>query len=177
MVEQLMNAGTFKLNIEGPIAELIMNRPEVLNAANCQWMEDLHQALDIVEATEGLRIVIISGNGRSFSTGIDLKSLAVGEITPDWFRSWEKAMRRIEALEPITIAMMHGYVIGGGLQVGLACDLRIASEDSQLGLPAVLEALIPGLGTHRLPRFIGLGRARRMILTGELIASRQALEI
>jgi enoyl-CoA hydratase/carnithine racemase len=172
-----MNGKTFRLSVEGQIAELVMTRPEVLNAANPEWMSDLHQALDEIEATENLRAVIISGEGRSFSTGIDLKSLSLGEIKIEWFQSWEKAMRRIELLGPITVARIHGYAIGGGLQVGLACDLRIASEDAQMGLPAVLEALIPGLGTHRLPRFIGLGRARRMILTGELISAREALEI
>jgi enoyl-CoA hydratase/carnithine racemase len=177
MIEKMMGKETFKLSVEGEFAELIMVRPGVLNAANWHWMEDLHESLDHIEAMEGLRVVIVSGEGRSFSTGIDLKSLALGEIKIDWFQSWERAMHRIEMLRPITIARMHGYAIGGGLQVALACDLRVASEDSQMGLPAVLEALIPGLGTHRLPRYIGLGRARRMILTGELVSAREALEI
>lgn len=177
MIERKMAGRTFKLEIEGQIAELMMTRPEVLNAANWDWMNDLHEALDVIEATNDLRAVIITGEGRSFSTGIDLRALSSGEIEIDWFRSWEKAMHRIELLEPVTIARMQGYAIGGGLQVALACDLRIASEDAQMGLPAVLEALIPGLGTHRLPRFIGLGRARKMILTGEVISAREAFEI
>jgi enoyl-CoA hydratase/carnithine racemase len=177
MIEKRMAGRTFKLEIEGEVAELIMTRPEVLNAANWSWMRDLHEALDVIEATTDLRAVIIAGEGRSFSTGIDLRALAIGEIEIDWFRSWESAMHRIELLHPVTIARMQGYAIGGGLQVALACDLRVASEDAQMGLPAVLEALIPGLGTHRLPRFIGLGRARKMILTGEVISAREALEI
>lgn len=177
MIEKRMAGRTFKLEIEGQVAELMMTRPEVLNAANWDWMRDLHQALDIIEAADDLRAVIITGEGRCFSTGIDLRALSVGEIEIDWFRSWERAMHRIELLQPVTIARMQGYAIGGGLQVALACDLRVASEDAQMGLPAVLEALIPGLGTHRLPRFIGLGRARRMILTGEVISAREALEI
>src|SRR5205085_2555924 len=89
----------------------------------------------------------------------------------------EEAMRRIEMLQPVTIARVQGYALGGGLQVALACDLRVVSEDAQFGLPAVLEALIPGTGTYRLPRFIGLGRARRMILTGETVGAQEALEI
>ncbi|MEW6212349.1 MAG: enoyl-CoA hydratase/isomerase family protein [Acidobacteriota bacterium] len=177
MSEKIMRGRTFKIKIDGQTAEIIMTRPEVLNAANWDWMNDLHEALDEVEATDDLRAVVISGEGRSFSTGIDLKSLSLGEITTEWFHSWERAMRRIEMLRSITIARMHGYAIGGGLQVALACDLRVASEDAQMGLPAVLEALIPGLGTHRLPRFIGIGRARRMILTGELISAKEALAI
>jgi enoyl-CoA hydratase len=86
-------------------------------------------------------------------------------------------MRRLEMLQPVTIARVHGYALGGGLQVALACDLRVAGEDAQFGLPAVLEALIPGTGTYRLPRFIGLGRARRMIITGETVGAQEALEI
>src|SRR5205814_785157 len=157
--------------------ELNFNRPEVLNAANCQWMDDLHEALDQLEAADRLRVVIISGRGRAFCTGVDLKALSSGEIQVGWFRQWEEAMRRIEMLQPVTIARINGYALGGGLQVCLACDLRVASEEAQFGVPAVLEALIPGTGTYRLPRFIGLGRARRMILTGETVGALEALEI
>jgi enoyl-CoA hydratase/carnithine racemase len=177
MTEQRIGSGTFLLKGSGEVKEIVMNRPSVLNAADLDWMDDLHFALDAVEGVEGLRIVVVSGLGSSFCTGIDLNSLASGQIKTGWFQSWERAMRRLELLEPVTIAKMQGYAIGGGLQVGLACDLRIASEDAQLGLPAVLEALIPGLGTFRLPRFVGLGRAKRMILTGELLSARQSLDI
>jgi enoyl-CoA hydratase len=106
-----------------------------------------------------------------------LKALSRGEIQIGWFRRWEDAMCRIEKLQAITIARIQGYALGGGLQVALACDLRISGEDAQFGLPAVLEALIPGTGTYRLPRFIGLGHARRMILTGETVGAQEALEI
>lgn len=177
MSEQVMRGGTWKLRLDGPTAELVITRPEVLNCADCAWMDDLHEALDIIEAAHDVRAVIIAGEGNSFSTGIDLRSLSVGKIKIDWFRSWERAMRRIELLEPITIARMQGYAIGGGLQIGLVCDLRIAAEDCQMGLPAVREALIPGLGAFRLPRFIGVGRARRMILTGELVSASEGLAI
>jgi enoyl-CoA hydratase/carnithine racemase len=177
MTEKMVGSGTFKLRLDGPVASIILNRPEVLNAANCAWMDDFHRSIDEVESVRSLRVVIVCGEGRSFSTGIDLKALAAGEIKIDWFRSWEHALRRLEALEPITIAKLHGHTIGGGLQIALACDLRIASENCMLGLPAVLEALIPGLGTFRLPRFIGLGRARRMILTGELLSAKRSEEI
>jgi enoyl-CoA hydratase/carnithine racemase len=168
---------TIDLELTETRAELNFNRPEVLNAANCQWIDDLHAALDELEAADRLRVVIISGRGRAFSTGIDLKALAGGEIQIGWFRLWEEAMRRIEMLQPVTIARVNGYALGGGLQVCLACDLRVASEEAQFGLPAVLEALIPGTGTYRLPRFVGLGRARRMILTGETVGALEALEI
>src|SRR5689334_9516551 len=168
---------TIDLTLGETHAEVAFNRPHVLNAANCQWMEDLHAVLDELEGARSLRCVIVSGRGRAFSTGIDLKALAGGEIQIGWFHRWEEAMRRIEALRPVTIARVQGYALGGGLQVALACDLRVVADDAQLGLPAVLEALIPGTGTYRLPRFVGLGRARRMIITGETVAAQEALDI
>lgn len=165
------------LETEGKIANIVLNRPEVLNAANVQWVEDLHRALDELETTPGVRVVIVSGQGRSFSTGIDLKALAAGEIQIAWFRRWDEAMLRIEQLDAVSIAKIHGYALGGGLQVALSCDLRMATPDARMGLPAVLEALIPGMGTYRLPRFIGLGRAKRLILTGEVLDADEALRM
>ena len=113
------------------------------------WMK-LEKAADI-------SAVILSGAGRSFSSGVDLKALSRGELKIDWFRSFDEAMRRIEQLDALTIAKIRGYAIGGGLQLTLACDLRVAAPDARFGLPAVLEALIPGMGTYRLASFRGLG--------------------
>jgi len=168
---------TVCLEKKGSIAELKFNRPEVLNAENWAMARDFHAALDALERDREIRAVILSGQGSSFSSGIDLKSLATGEIQLDWFRYFDEAMRRVELLDALTIAKIRGYAIGGGLQVALACDLRIATPDARLGLPAVLEALIPGMGTYRLARFIGLGRARRLALTGELVPSDEAARI
>ncbi|HYL39585.1 MAG TPA: enoyl-CoA hydratase/isomerase family protein [Bryobacteraceae bacterium] len=165
------------LERRGHIAELVLNRPEVLNAENWQMAHDFHAALDELEKSSDIRAVVVSGQGRSFSSGIDLKALSGGEIQIDWFRSFDEAMRRLEQLDALTVAKIRGYAIGGGLQIALACDLRVAAPDAKVGLPAVMEALIPGMGTYRLPRFIGLGRARRMVLTGELIGPEEALRI
>jgi enoyl-CoA hydratase len=165
------------LEKKGGVAELTLNRPEVLNAENWQMAHDLHAALDELEKATDVSAMILSGAGRSFSSGVDLNALASGELKIDWFRSFDEAMRRIEQLDALTIAKVHGYAIGGGLQLALACDLRVAAPDARFGLPAVLEALIPGMGTYRLPRFVGLGRARRMALTGELIPAEEALRI
>jgi len=173
----MSQAKTVYLEVHGNVAGVTFNRPELLNATNVQWVDEFHSVLDEIEAVHGVRVVVLSGSGRSFSTGIDLKALSAGEIQIDWFRRWDEGLRRLERLAAITIATIHGYALGGGLQLALACDLRVATPDSRLGLPAVLEALIPGMGTYRLPRFIGLGRARRMILTGEMISAEEALRI
>jgi enoyl-CoA hydratase len=165
------------LEKKGSVAELTLNRPEVLNAENWQMAHDLHAALDELEKAADISAMVLSGAGRSFSSGVDLKALSRGELKIDWFRSFDEAMRRIEQLDALTIAKIRGYAIGGGLQLTLACDLRVADPDARFGLPAVSEALIPGMGTYRLPRFVGLGRARRMALTGELIPAEEALRI
>jgi enoyl-CoA hydratase/carnithine racemase len=159
------------------IAEVVFNRPEMLNAANWQCVNDFCCVLDELEGAKDVRAVIVRGEGRAFSTGIDLKALAAGELQLDWFRRFDESVRRLERLDAITIAKIHGYCMGGGLQIALGCDLRISTPEATFGLPAVLEALIPGMGTYRLPRFIGLGRARRMVLSGEMISAEEALRI
>jgi enoyl-CoA hydratase/carnithine racemase len=161
----------------GPIARIELDRPEVLNAADEAWVEELDRAAARAALEDGVRVVIVSGRGRSFSSGIDLTALEQGRIGRDWFIGWERALRRFETMDRLVVAAVHGYCIGGGLQVALACDLRIARDDAILGLPAVKECLIPGLGTYRLPRFIGMGRAKRMVLTGETIGAEEALRI
>ena len=173
----MTRGNTVFLEKRGNIAELVMNRPEVLNAENWQMAHDFHAVLDELESSDEVRAVIVTGAGRAFSSGIDLKALSAGELGIDWFRSFDEAVRRLEQLSALTVAKIRGYAIGGGLQVALACDLRVAAPGTRFGLPAVLEALIPGMGTYRLPRFIGLGRARRMVMTGELIDSDEALRI
>lgn len=172
-----MTTSAVHLERRGTTVELILNRPEVLNAENWTMADDFHAALDELEAGPDVRAVIVTGKGRAFSSGIDLRSLAAGEIKTGWFERIDEALRRLELLDALTIAKIRGYALGGGLQIALACDLRIAAEGTRFGLPAVLEALIPGMGTYRLPRFIGLGRARRMVLTGEMIGTEEALRI
>lgn len=168
---------TVYLRKDQHLAELVMNRPEVLNAQDWQVMREFHQALDEVEQSAEIRALVVTGAGRAFSTGIDLRALSTKQIGFEWFRCFDEAVRRLEQLAILTVAKIRGYAIGGGLQVALGCDLRISTPDARLGLPAVMEALIPGMGTYRLPRFVGLGRARRMILTGELIGAEEALRI
>lgn len=162
---------------DGPIARIVLDRPEVLNAADEAWVEDLTAAAARAADDPGVRVVVVSGRGRAFCTGIDLTALEQGRLGRAWFVAWERALRLIETMDRLVVAAVHGYCIGGGLQVALACDLRVAREDSILGLPAVKECLVPGLGPYRLPRFVGVGRAKRMILTGETIGATEALAI
>jgi enoyl-CoA hydratase len=161
----------------GRIGYLTLNRPELLNAMNYQGALDMNQAAEMIRDEPDVRIVLIRGAGRAFCTGIDLKQLQAGEMPHEYYEKWDRALRILEQAEKILICALHGYALGGGLQLALACDIRIATEDCQLGLPAVKEGIVPGLGTFRLPRYIGLGRAKWMVLSGENIDGRRGFDI
>ena len=164
-----MKLETMYFERDGRIGYLTLNRPNLLNAMNYQGALDMNQAAEMIRDDPETRIVVIRGAGRAFCTGIDLKQLQAGEIPRDYFEKWDRALRVLEQAEKILICAMHGYALGGGLQLALACDIRIATEDCQLGLPAIKEGIVPGLGTFRLPRYIGLGRAKWMVLSGKNI--------
>jgi enoyl-CoA hydratase/carnithine racemase len=169
-----MHLSTMFFTYAGPIATLHLNRPERLNAFGNQGTIDLNAAADALGENDHIRVVIITGEGRAFSTGIDLKQLAAGEIDMTYHHRWESALRKLELLNKVVICAINGYCLGGGLQLALACDLRIATESAQLALPAVKEGLIPGLSVWRLPRYVGLGRAKELILSGRFVDARAA---
>lgn len=168
---------TIKWTKDGKIARVIFNRPHVLNAMDNQTTMDLNTIADAVAKEKDVRVVIISGEGRAFSTGIDLKQLARDEIEMEYHHRFERAPRTFETMEKIVIAAIKQYCLGGALQLALACDVRVAASNAILGLPAIKEGLVPGLGTWRLAHYIGLGRAKRYILSGEDIKAREALAL
>lgn len=173
-VERMEQLETMGWEKEGRVARVVFNRPLVLNAMNNQATLDLNSVAEAIAKEESVRIVVITGRGRSFCTGIDLKELSSGQIEMVYHHRFERALRVFETMEKIVIAGIKEYCLGGGLQLALACDIRIAAENAVLGLPAIKECLIPGLSTYRLPRYIGLGQAKRMILSGEPIDASQA---
>ena len=172
-----MELETMVYEKDGYLARLTLNRPHLLNAFNYQGTLELKRAAQEIHDDPKLRVVLIRGAGRAFCTGIDLKELSTSGVTQAYFENWDEALRILERAEKIIICAMHGYALGGGLQLPLACDIRIATEDCLIGLPAAAESFIPGLGTYRLPRYIGLGRAKRMVLSGENVDGRRAEEI
>jgi enoyl-CoA hydratase/carnithine racemase len=171
------SAKTVLYRQEGRIARITLNRPEVLNAEDMTFLDDLTQAIHLLRDDGEVRVAIISGAGRAFCSGVDLKALSGGTLDPRFFVDIEHLWETLENCDKAVICGIHGYCLGGGLQIALACDLRIATADAVLGLPAVKECLIPGLGTYRLPRLIGMGRARELLLLGDSIDARRALEI
>jgi enoyl-CoA hydratase/carnithine racemase len=166
-----------RLEIEGPVARVTLNRPAVLNAGDPGWVAELTDVVARLGSRRDLRVAVITGAGRAFSTGVDLNALAAGEMTLPHFVAWEDAMTAIERMALPFIAAINGHCLGGGLQLALVCDYRLASADAIIGLPAVKECLIPSMALYRLPRLIGAARAREMILTGEPISAARAADV
>jgi enoyl-CoA hydratase/carnithine racemase len=157
------------------IGRLELTRPEKLNATDDDSVGDLDRAATLATRDRRARAVIVAGQGRAFCTGIDLSALAGDRLGADWFRRWDVALAKIEAIPVATVAAIQGPCLGGGLQITLCCDFRVASEDATFGLSAVRHGIIPGLATYRLPRLIGMGAAREMMLLGETWDAARAL--
>jgi enoyl-CoA hydratase/carnithine racemase len=157
---------TMRCELDGHLARLRFNRPEALNAANWTWVRDLVTATGYLTQSVETRVVIVSGEGRSFCSGLDTKELAKGNLTIDWFETWERGVTALANLKAISVAAIQGYCLGGGLQVALACDLRIAATNAVLSIPAVREGVVAALGPMRLARLIGAGPAKQLALLG-----------
>ena len=162
---------------EGKLARLTLNRPEALNAFSVELVAELDAVSQLIDDDREIRVVAITGAGRAFSAGIDLKALSRGEIDHAYLVQWERFLHRLETMEKVVVCLCHGYFIGGGLQLALACDIRVMSDDAVLGLPASAEGVPPGMAPWRLPRYIGLGRTLRLAILGEQIDAEEALRI
>jgi enoyl-CoA hydratase/carnithine racemase len=165
---------TVHLDVAGAVARVTLDRPHVLNAGDHRWVADFAAVVARLEALAEVRVVAITGAGRAFSTGVDLTALAAGDFGLQDFVAWEDAMTALERLDRLVVAGINGHCLGGGLQLALVCDYRLASEDALLGLPAVKECLIPSMALYRLPRLIGAARAKELILLGASITAREA---
>ena len=168
---------TMTLTREGRLARLEFTRPERLNAFAMTGTRELLDVARCIADDETVRMVAITGTGRAFTTGMDLKDLSAGHIDPSYFDMWDRALRVFETMDKLVLCLIHGYAIGGGLQLALACDIRVCTRSAQLGLPAIKEGLIPGLGTFRLARYVGLGRAKSLIIRGNMIDGTEAERI
>lgn len=172
---------TLQLDIEGQVAIITITRPDALNALNAQLLMEMGAILDIVEMHSEVLALVITGEGRAFVAGADIGELAT---LGDSFGGREQAllgqdvMNSVAALPFPTIAAVNGFALGGGLELALACDLRVASESAKMGLPEVGLGIIPGYGgTQRLARLIGQGRALDLIMTGRHVPADEALQL
>jgi enoyl-CoA hydratase len=166
---------TMRCTVDGPMARLHLNRPEALNAANWAWVQDLIKATAYLAQSSETQVVIVSGEGRAFCSGLDVKELAQGHLTIEWFTAWERGVTALASLQAITIASIQGYCLGGGLQVAIACDLLVASTDAVLSIPAVKEGIVACLGPMRLARLVGAARAKYLCLLGRRFSASEGL--
>lgn len=176
-MQTLLEFDHMRLEKDTRFAWLTFTRERYLNAMNNAATVQIHRAARMLREDPDVRVAIIRGQGRAFSTGLDLKEYAADQAGMDYFRRWDEALRVFETMEKIVLVGMQGYCLGGALQLALACDIRVSTPDCQIGLPAIMESIIPGMGPWRLPKYIGMGRAKRMIFGGEHISGETALEI
>jgi enoyl-CoA hydratase/3-hydroxyacyl-CoA dehydrogenase len=173
--------GTVLLEKKGPIAYLILNRPEKLNAVSPEMLKELTGALGAAGGDPDIRVIVLKGEGRAFCVGFDLASF-LEDTSPQHVlglvRQFQELNFLIEGLPKPVIASIHGYALGGGLEIALACDLRFASASSKVGQTEINLGFIPGAGgTQRVTRLAGPGRAKRLIFSGETVAASQAAEM
>jgi enoyl-CoA hydratase len=163
------------------IGLLTINRPEKMNAISSGLTDELGRLLDEIDGDGELRVLILTGEGeKAFVAGADIEELVDrdAQMGRSVTRRRQELFTRIESLPIPVIAAVNGYALGGGLELALACNIRICSENAQFGAPEVKLGIIPGDGgTQRLPRLVGLGRAMEIILTGDFIDAREAHRI
>ena len=162
------------------IAVITMNRPEALNALNKAVFAEFEAALDDVEKDNDVYVVIITGAGRAFIAGADIGEMAPMNVAEGLAFSelGNRILLRVDLMEKPTIAAVNGFALGGGCEMALACDIRLASEKAKFGQPEVGLGIIPGFGgTQRMARIIGTGPAMELIYTADTIDANRALEI
>lgn len=170
--------------LKGSLFEIVLNRTDKRNAIHWPMWQELGAALEQAEQTPGVRVVIVRGAGTGFSSGIELQAFA--QLADTFGENWAARMLNVtgafqaiatqfERSELPTIALLHGYVLGLGLELALACDIRLAARGTKMGLPEARLGIIPDVGgTTRLTRLIGPARAKEVIMTGRMIDAGEA---
>jgi enoyl-CoA hydratase len=166
---------------ENQIGSITFNRPEAYNALNGALLGELREAIEQIRKDPDLRVVILTGAGeKAFVSGADIHEIPVSKATLAWETSQDHQgiLNQLERMGKPSIAAINGYCLGGGLELAMACTLRIASENARLGLPELGLGLVPGYGgTQRLTRLVGRGKAIEMILTAKPINAEEAFRI
>ncbi len=171
---------TLLVDVADHVATITVNRPDKRNALNAAVRREIIEALDHFSSEDNARVIVITGAGdKAFIAGADINEFA--ERTPVEQRAVMAGRRIFDEIagfaKPV-IAMINGFALGGGCEVALACDVRVAARSAKLGQPEIKLGIIPGGGgTQRLPRMVGLGTAMRLILTGELIGAEEAARL
>lgn len=175
-----MNWNNILLEKKGKIGILTIQREKALNALNSNLLKELDQAIDYVNDDESIYVLVITGKGKAFIAGADISEMKdLDQVQAREFAALGiNCFRKIELMEKPVIAMVNGYALGGGCELAMACDIRIASEKAIFGQPEVGLGITPGFSaTQRLPRLVGLAKAKELIFTGENIPADEALKI
>jgi enoyl-CoA hydratase/carnithine racemase len=157
------------------VGRITLTRPQVLNALDPQLAADLAAAVAAAESDPDAWVIVVTGEGRAFSSGMDRKALSAGTVGEPFFRDWIRALNGLEDMGKLVVAAIRGYCLGGGLQLALACDLRLCAADAVLGLGATRHGLIPDGAVLRLARVVGLGRAKELALLNDQLTPEQGL--
>jgi enoyl-CoA hydratase len=170
-----------RLEVENHVAVVTIDRPRAMNALSVATLDELEAVLDRIEADPDVRAVVLTGAGeKAFVAGADITEIKDldrqgGEA---FARRGQALFARIEAFARPVIAAVNGYALGGGCELAMACDIRVASANARFGQPEVNLGLLPGYGgTQRLPRLVGLGRAKLLMLTGDMVDAEQAYKL
>lgn len=158
------------------VGTITLNRERVLNAIDTDMIERLAQVAERAAGDDDIWVVILRGAGRAFCSGMDRGALARGEIDANFYRAVARATNWLEDMPKLSIAVMHGWSIGGGLQLASACDLRLATDDAILEFGATRHGLVPDATILRIARIIGMGRAKQLALLNDRVSPAQALE-
>jgi 3-hydroxypropionyl-coenzyme A dehydratase len=177
----MSNMKYIQLEPQGEIALLRINRPEALNAMNIDVISELSRTVDIVGADESIKVVIITGAGeKSFCAGADISYMVnIDPITAEKYASSaQSVLNKIERLEKPVIGAVNGYALGGGCELAMVCDIRIASSNAKLGQPEVTIGIPPGWGgTQRLMRLVGPAKAKELVFTGRMVSAEEAFQL
>lgn len=164
----------------GNIAVLSINRPDVLNAIDKEVLKELNFAIELISENDDIKVAVVTGEGKSFSAGADISQMInySSEQGRSFIKKGQDVFRKIEVLEKPMIAAVNGFALGGGCELAMSCDIRIAEEGAKFGHPEVNLGIIPGFGgTQRLVRLAGRGKAKELIYTGEIIDANEAERI
>ncbi len=176
-----MNYQNILFQVAEGVATITFNRPKVLNAMNSEVMAELAHALKACDQDDAVKALILTGSGeKAFVAGADISQMqnnTPAEVTK-FMELGQETLRFLETMGKPSIAAVNGFALGGGTEIALACDMRIASENAMFGQPEILIGILPGWGgTQRLPRLVGMGIAKELILGGGQINAQRAYEI
>lgn len=167
----------FVVKKEEHVTVVTINRPKVLNALNSDTLQELDQIITTIESDNDVRVVVLTGEGKAFVAGADIQEMS--ELSAEEGRSFgafgQHVFKRLESLKQPVIAAVNGFALGGGCEIAMACDIRLASERAKFGQPEVGLGITPGFsGTQRLAKLVGTGQAKLMIYTGKIIRADEA---